>query len=344
MTRALLALYFGLVLLVRETNGTQLTLPPVPHYEDPFPLSSLPPIKPPLYTQQDNRHGSSADERNDEQNEGKTIWQWFIATYYHTIRDPVALFTFVLSVSTVGLWIVTGIAGKRQSREIRASTKVAEDAVAANLEALAHAKETAAKDFRPWLTLDASLISPVAVDPLSPSWRDGEEEGFAFFIELRCRNVGKIAAVNVVYGVSGIDIAHNENGDVWFQELIDASIHACKFAGPQSWRPTHSLENSSDALVPSEEYKAKRWCQIPPLKPDYRWKDVVKERRVYQFCVGIVAAYSSVGSDEPIFYTAKVLPIGKINLPEFLGLIGATELPVGTDEVGIGPTYKAIAT
>jgi hypothetical protein len=71
---------------------------------------------------------------------------------------------------------------------------------------------------------------------------------------------------------------------------------------------------------------------------------VPKEQRVHQFCVGIVAAYSSVGSNERIFYTANVFPIGKINLPEFLGLIRATELPVGIDEVGLGPTYKALAT
>jgi hypothetical protein len=55
-----------------------------------------------------------------------------------------------------------------------------------------------------------------------------------------------------------------------------------------------------------------------------------------------VAAYSSVGTSGHIFYTAKVLPIGKVNLPEFLGLIRHTEIPIGIDEVGLGPTYKAI--
>jgi hypothetical protein len=122
------------------------------------------------------------------------------------------------------------------------------------------------------------------------------------------------------------------------------TFHSCRFAGPQSWSPKHSLETSSDALAPSEEYRAKRWCNVAPFKPDSVWRNVPKERRIHKLCVGIVVAYSGVGVDEPIFYTAKVLPIGKINLPEFLGLIGATELPVGTDEVGIGPTYKAIAT
>jgi hypothetical protein len=210
---------------------------------------------------------------------------------------------------------------------------------------LAHAKEVADRDFRPWLTLNAKLISPVDIDPLS-NLRDPEDEekGVAFFIEVQCRNVGKVAALNVIYSVSGIDLGHNEDADTWLQGLIDDSIHACKFAGPQRWRQKHSLESSSDALAPSEEYKAKRWCQVAPLKPDSVWRRVPKEQRIHRLCVGIVAAYSNASSEGPIFYTAKVLPIGKVNLPEFLGLIGYDELPVGTDQVGIGPTYKAIAT
>jgi hypothetical protein len=118
-------------------------LPPVPHYEDPFPLSSATLINPPLYAEQHNSQRSSTDNGDNEQNESEAIRQWFITTYYHTIRDPVALFTFVLSVSTIGLWIVTWRSGIRQSRETQASTKAAEDAVVASLEALTHARETA---------------------------------------------------------------------------------------------------------------------------------------------------------------------------------------------------------
>lgn len=256
----------------------------------------------------------------------------------------------VIALGTLGLMFFTGTLwwatkglqrfAEIQSRDMVRSIRAAEAAAAASVEALAHARETAERDFRPWLTLNARLISPVDKDPIRHNYED-DEEGVAFFIELRCRNVGKVAALNVIYSVSGIDIAHNEDS-VWLQELIDASVHACKFAGPQSWMADHSLEWSYDSLAPSEEYKAKRWCQIAPLKPDSVWRSVPKERRIYRFCVGIVAAYSSTSGH--IFYTAKVLPVGKVNLPEFLGLIRHTEIPIGIDEVGLGPTYKAIAT
>jgi hypothetical protein len=228
-------------------------------------------------------------------------------------------------------------------RDSRRAIKAAEDAAEASVGALAHARETAERDFRPWLTLNARLISPVAADPLQPS-EPNQEKGFAFFIELRCCNVGKVAALNVVYGVSGIDLSFNEDRDIWLQKLISGAVHDCKFAGPQNWRPEHSLERSSDSLAPSEEYKAKRWCQIAPPKPESRWSALPKEARIHEFCVGIVAAYTGVGSDERIFYTAKVLPIGWIHLVEFLGLIADRELPLGVADVGIGPTYKAIAT
>jgi hypothetical protein len=139
------------------------------------------------------------------------------------------------------------------------------------------------------LTLNARLISPVDLDLIRDDY-DDDEEGVAFFIELQSRNVSKVAALNVIYRVSGIDVGHHDGADDWLQDPIETSIHACKFAGPQSWKPKHSLEYSSDALAPSEEHNAKRWCRIPRLKPDSIWRSVPKEQRVHQFCVGIVAA------------------------------------------------------
>jgi hypothetical protein len=336
-----LALCLGLIPFILPAHAAQLALPAVPHYELSPPALSQP-ASPPRYTEQYNKRDTPGNAEDDKGEDRKSLWERITGDAVAFVTLCLTGVTGVLALSTVGLWIVTGIAGKRQSRDMRDSIKVAEDAVAANLEALAHARETAERDFRPWLTLDARLISPVDVDPIRHNYED-DEEGVAFFIELRCRNVGKVAALNVIYSVSGIDIAHNEDS-VWLKELIDASVHACKFSGPQSWMADHSLEWSYDSLAPSEEYKAKRWCQIGPLKPDSVWRSVPKERRIYRFCVGIVAAYSSVGTSGHIFYTAKVLPVGKVNLPEFLGLIRHTEIPIGTDEVRLGPTYKAIAT
>jgi hypothetical protein len=97
-----------------------LDFPAVPHYENPLPLTRSMPINPPLYTEQYNRQAASNDNRNDEQDKSETIREWFIATYHRTASDPIALFTFVLSISTIGLWIVTWRTGVRQSREMNA--------------------------------------------------------------------------------------------------------------------------------------------------------------------------------------------------------------------------------
>jgi hypothetical protein len=48
--------------------------------------------------------------------ECKTIWE-------KTTTDPVAFFTFVLSISTIGLWIVAWRSGVRQSRDMDAAVR-----------------------------------------------------------------------------------------------------------------------------------------------------------------------------------------------------------------------------
>jgi hypothetical protein len=94
-----------------------IELPAVPHYELPSPPVSA--IKPPIYARQDTGKGQGTDDRNDQKHWYESVGQWFTATYEHTARDPVALFTFVLAISTIGLWLVTWISGRRQSRETR---------------------------------------------------------------------------------------------------------------------------------------------------------------------------------------------------------------------------------
>jgi hypothetical protein len=116
---ALIAL-FAVIAVTPPTAEVLADLTPAPRYEHVRPLSPLTPIKPSLYAAQDESKNGPSDNGNQEQNESKTIREWFIATYHRTTRDPVALFTFVLSVSTIGLWIVTWRSGVRQSREMNA--------------------------------------------------------------------------------------------------------------------------------------------------------------------------------------------------------------------------------
>lgn len=60
----------------------------------------------------------AAKQRGYKAEECKTLWE-------RTTSDPVALFTFVLSISTIGLWIVTWRAGTRQSGDMQESIRIA---------------------------------------------------------------------------------------------------------------------------------------------------------------------------------------------------------------------------
>lgn len=72
------------------------------------------------------RHGEqhATTESDEQKNIFERFWDW-------TTDDPVAFFTFVLSVSTIGLWIVTWRSGVRQSREMRASIAIAQQSASA---------------------------------------------------------------------------------------------------------------------------------------------------------------------------------------------------------------------
>ena len=54
----------------------------------------------------------AAKKSGHKTEECKSLWE-------KTTSDPVAFFTFVLSVSTIGLWVATGIGIRNQSRETR---------------------------------------------------------------------------------------------------------------------------------------------------------------------------------------------------------------------------------
>src|SRR5712664_2862848 len=51
-------------------------------------------------------------ENNEKNNVFERFWEW-------TTEDPVAVYTLVLAISTIGLWFVTGQGMRNQSREMR---------------------------------------------------------------------------------------------------------------------------------------------------------------------------------------------------------------------------------
>ena len=62
----------------------------------------------------------------------------YISFIVRTVSEPVAFFTFILSISTIGLWIATGLSGFRQSRDMKHSLAIAgkaADAAKASAEA-----------------------------------------------------------------------------------------------------------------------------------------------------------------------------------------------------------------
>src|SRR5437763_190971 len=79
----------------------------------------------------------AAHKSGHKTEECKSLWE-------RTTTDPVAFFTFVLSISTIGLWIVTWRSGVRQTRDM-------EGAIAAAETANTVARENAIADRRAWI-------------------------------------------------------------------------------------------------------------------------------------------------------------------------------------------------
>lgn len=112
-------------MILIQPEAAQLALSPVPHYELPVP--SLPqPAAPPRYTEHDADSQPNTTQKHNDNGPPKSLWEPFT-------EDPVAFATLlltgvtaILATSTVGLWIVTNRAAKRQSDDMQASIKIAE--------------------------------------------------------------------------------------------------------------------------------------------------------------------------------------------------------------------------
>lgn len=233
-----------------------------------------------------------------------------------------ALFTVVLAISTILLWLETrriSKAGERQIAVAQAAANAAENAVTESSKMLAHARDVADRDFRPWLTIDAKLSSEVGT---GYSLEEGE---ITFFTEITCINVGKIAARSVVYLVRGIDQELLGDTEGWFDKLICDAVNASR--------------GDCGSLIPSERHVSRRWCRISGPEEGSVWRTIPRPIRTFR--VGIVAAYRGAVSDDRVFYTAKVFPVGNPNLVEFLDLIRIEDMPIEMGDVALGPVYMA---
>jgi hypothetical protein len=147
-------------ILAVPSEGALLALPVVPHHDfDAFALP--PPPTSPRYLQSADEAQHKSNTNDQEGHRRTTLRDRLALIWEKTTDDPVAFFTFwlaiftlVLAFSTIGLWIVTWRSSVRQSREMRASIKAAEDtAVAAqiNAEAARKSSEAVLRHERPYV-------------------------------------------------------------------------------------------------------------------------------------------------------------------------------------------------
>jgi hypothetical protein len=109
----------------RQSPQVVVALSDVPHYERLFTPTAPPVIAPPRYTISDNTDHSATDKHE----QSKTVWERFVTIVDRTFDDPVAFFTLVLAISTIGLWVVTWRSGVRNSTDMQRSVRVAERAL-----------------------------------------------------------------------------------------------------------------------------------------------------------------------------------------------------------------------
>ena len=235
-------------------------------------------------------------------------------------------------VGTVAI-VITLIYTSKSANAALVGARAAEDAVNASLAALAHAQDAAARDLRPWITIEAFLDGPIEANRWRAFFPLGGGHNLSFFIRLRAKNVGKTAAHNVIYWVSAVDLQELEDRDEWFEGEIAGAVAAARWGTAD-----HVLDRYNDSLAPSEEYRSRCWCSVQTSKPADRphWK-------AYELCVCVVAAYTGEIDATP-FYTAKVWPIGYPEVPTFRKFIGPSDLPIGTGDVALGPVRKAKST
>jgi hypothetical protein len=129
--KGLLAVWLALALNTLSADAARLDLPPLPHYQNPLaPPPPVAPISPPHYTEPSDQRQAAGNTADNQSNDSKTLWQRLVAIFDRSLEDPIAFLTlclvianFALALSTFGLWIVTGISGKRQSRDMRSSIR-----------------------------------------------------------------------------------------------------------------------------------------------------------------------------------------------------------------------------
>jgi hypothetical protein len=142
--------------------------------------------------QQKSEHG--AKPAQPKENKLQAFWKW-------TTHDPVAfytsilaVFTFVLAVSTIGLWGVTWLTlrharqdAARQSRDMQSSIKIGQNAAKAAAKSADAAERGVVATDRAWIEIDIDLAGDLIF---------GEQE-ISVPVKIAFKNVGRSPAVHV---------------------------------------------------------------------------------------------------------------------------------------------------
>lgn len=254
-----------------------------------------------------------------------------------------AKWTFFVGCAGTAFVLLTLFYTRRSADSAQASARAAERAVKESAKTLAHAREIADRQLRPWLTIAATLDSRIEATHRPYGIVFEQQPDIEFFARLCCTNVGNTGARNVVYRIATADLEESTDPGDWFRGVVESAVHASihnRPTMPYEWR---ERDNFGDSLAPSEKYVSRRWCPVrcttPPKRP--HWSG-------YQFNVCVVVAYTGVSVEKPtrenVFYTAKMFPIGFPEVPVFQKFIGPDKLPIGPGDVALGPARLAEAT
>lgn len=240
----------------------------------------------------------------------------------------------LVGVGGIGFVVRTLHYTRKATEAAQASAQAAERSVAENARTLAHAQDVAARDLRPWLTLSARLTEGVDFDRF-----DTTHQRFEAFVEIRLMNVGKVAAKNITYSIAGIDGCLDIGDRHCLDAMVDKTTENCKLIEMAESLPPKAWERSCDVLAPSETHECRLYCVIPGPEPGSVWEET--PRTVFRLRIALAVGYSSAGTSDTVFFTAKVFPIGKNNLIQFLDVVSRDEMPLAPKDVVLGTAEYA---
>jgi hypothetical protein len=138
----------------------------------------------PSYSQAVGHAAQHASNIDSTQKPKEPFWE-------RATDDPVAVFTlalvvftFVLAISTIGLWIVTWLAGRRQARDMQGAIREAARSAEAAQKAVELSDKTAERQLRAYLYVDAQEIRKFGFDEIPEAWTSLKNSGATPAFEL----------------------------------------------------------------------------------------------------------------------------------------------------------------